>query len=76
MGFGAKSPSYVPPPAAPPAAQPATLATSSVASKAANQQAEEGAALADFGASGTQGVNPGSVNTAKNSLGGAATLGG
>lgn len=68
--LGGGAPAYTPPPAPPPVAAPATLASSSVAASAANKQNQEGAALEDFGASGTQGVAPGSVTTAKQTLGG------
>lgn len=78
MGFGAKSPSYTPPPAPPPAAAPATLASSSIAAKGANQSRELQAGLTDVGAAGAGGISPLNVNTAKNTLGtgGATTLGG
>lgn len=68
IGFGS-SPSYTPPPAPPPAAAPATLASSAVAQSAAkNLQNGTSAAGAEYGAAGSQGVNPSSVTTAKNQL--------
>lgn len=71
MGFGSSPPAYTPPPAAPPSAAPATLASPSVAASGANQLNQSGAALQDFGTpGGAQGVNPGSVSTAKTTLGG------
>lgn len=70
IGLFGKTPSYTPPPAPPPQAAPATLASSSVAESAAQKQIATGAALQDFGASGTQGVSPTSVNTGKTTLGG------
>ena len=69
--FGGEAPSYTPPPAPPPQAAPATLANPSVVASAAARQNQLNAGIADVGASGSEGVAPSSVTTAKaNLLGG------
>lgn len=70
MGFGS-SPSYTPPPAVPPAATPPTLASSSVASAAASRQNLARGEASSFGTpDGAKGVDPTTVSTAKQTLGG------
>ena len=70
--FGSATPSYQPPPAPPPSAAPPTLASGSVVSKTATNQANAAGAYGDTIATpgGAEGVNPASVSTAKETLGG------